>query len=34
MEANTQLHAFLKYVGHLESEERLRIQLAQLFHFS
>jgi len=23
-----------KYVGHLESKERLRIQPAQLFHFS
>ena len=24
----------VKYVGHLESKERLRIQSAQLFHFS
>jgi len=24
----------LLYVGHLESKERLRIQPAQLFHFS
>ena len=27
-------HYVKMYVGHLESKERLRIQLAQLFNFS
>jgi len=31
---NEKQHRQYTYVGHLESKERLRIQPAQLFHFS